>query len=303
MQSSSNDPFTGTATYEQVTSRAATIDLGYTPSSMRAGFTTLLLGENPAADARPLINLGGVEARLSGRDSLDGYSGRVWVWFHGGGYVFGSPETHIRPTSAFAKTTGCPVITPRYRLAPEHVWPAQLDDALAVVRALQNQGLEVALAGDSAGGHLAINTALALAKAQSSQNGTGTPVARLALFSPNTDRAGYNPTRAERDAFDPIVGDAFDVMLGKMCFEDMPVTDPQVSPVLGDLSLLPPTHIEVGGTELLRDDSLAFYAFAKRAGAEITLHETPEAFHMWQVWGPWLEEGQESLERVAAMTR
>lgn len=295
MESKQPGPFSGTVSYDQVTSRAATIDLGDTPTSMREGFTRLLLGDYPAQDDRPLLNLGGVEARLSGRDSLEGYSGRVWVWFHGGGYVFGSPETHIRPTSAFAKTTGCPVVTPRYRLAPEHVWPAQVDDAVAVAKALQEKGLEVCLAGDSAGGHLAINTALVLAKAK-------TPVSRLALFSPNTDRAGYNPTRAERDAFDPIVGDAFDVMLAKMCFGDTPVTDPQCSPVLADLSLLPPTHIEVGGTELLRDDSLAFYAFAKRAGAKITLHETPEAFHMWQVWGPWLAEGTESLIRAGKMS-
>jgi len=295
MNSSEHGPFKGTVTYNEVTSRAATIDFGDTPASMRAGFTRLLLGDHPAKDERPLLNLGGVEARLSGRENLENYQGRVWVWFHGGGYVFGSPETHIRPTTAFAKTTGCPVVTPRYRLAPEHVWPAQVDDATAVVRALQKQGFEVALAGDSAGGHLAINTALVLAKA-------GNPVAQLALFSPNTDRAGYNPSRAVRDEFDPIVGDDFDVMLAKMCFGDTPVTDPQCSPVLADLSLLPPTHIEVGGTELLRDDSLAFYAFAKRAGAKITLHETPEAFHMWQVWGPWLKEGRESLDRTAKMT-
>ncbi len=295
MHPNSHLPFTGQVSYSEVTERAATIDLGDTPASMRKGFERLLLGENPLSDDRPIIQLGAVEARISGLENLDGYQGRVWIWFHGGGYVFGSPETHIRPTSAFAKTTGCPVVTPRYRLAPEHKWPAQLDDAIAVAQALQQQGYEVALVGDSAGGHLAINTALVLAKA-------GTPAARLALFSPNTDRAGYNPTRAQRDAFDPIVGDAFDVMLAKMCFGDTSVSDPQCSPVLGDLSLLPPTHIEVGGTELLRDDSLVFYAFAKRAGAQITLYETPKAFHMWQVWGPWLKEGVESLERAASKT-
>jgi len=191
----------------------------------------------------------------------------------------------------------------RFTRDAENVWPAQLDDATAVVRALQEQGFEVALAGDSAGGHLAINTALEMAASPEVVEGeAGSTVAQLALFSPNTDRAGYNPTRAERDDFDPIVGDDFDVMLAKMCFGDTPVTNLQCSPVLADLSLLPPTHIEVGGTELLRDDSLAFYAFAKRAGAKITLHETPEAFHMWQVWGPWLKEGVESLERAAKMT-
>ncbi len=295
MESKHRGPFEGKVSYEQVIERAATIHLGDTPATMRRGFTKLMLGENPAPDTRPLITLGGVEARLDGVDSLQGYQGRVWVWFHGGGYVFGSPETHIRPTSAFAKTSGCPVVTPRYRLAPETSWPGQIDDALAVVRALQNQGMEVCLAGDSAGGHLAINTALVLAKAEN-------PVARLALFSPNTDRTGHNPTRAHRDEFDPIVGNEFDVMLAQLCFRNIPDTDSQASPVLADLSVLPPTHIEVGGRELLRDDSLVFYAFAKRAGASITLHETPLAFHMWQIWGPWLEEGTLSLQRAAKMS-
>ena len=291
MNESPNGPFSGTVTYDRVSDRAQTIDLGDTPTSMRKGFDRLMLGDDPPSDDRPEVKLGDVACKLSGVRNLDEGAGPVWVWFHGGGYVFGSPETHARVTEAFAKTSGEPVVVPRYRLAPEHPWPAQLEDGVAVARALQAKGFDVSLGGVSAGGHLAINVALVLAKA-------GTPAKRLALFSPNTDRTGLNATRAVRSAMDPIVDDAFDAKLGRWTFPDVPDDDVEQSPVLADLSLLPRTHIEVGERELLRDDSTVLYAFAKRAGAEITLHEEPRAFHMWQMWTPWLREGTESIERM-----
>lgn len=287
-------PFQEPVTYDQVTSRAQGIDLGDTPGSMRAGFTQLLLGEHPEPDTRPLIRVGGIEARLSGADSLEQAQGSVCIWLHGGGYVFGSPETHARVQDRFAEALGYPVLGLRYRLAPEHVWPAQLEDVTAAVHALQERGLKVLLAGDSAGGHLAINAALECAQSNKE-------VAGLALFSPNTDRSGLNTTRAVNDEHDPIVGDAFDTKLAHMCFPPTAWQNhhPQVSPVLADLSVLPRTHIEVGGRELLRDDSILLFAMARRAGADVSLHETPEAFHMWQVWVPWLSEGAKSLDRAA----
>ena len=290
--------FPGPVDYDAVTARAHTIDLGDTPTSMREGFAELLLGQSPEADDRPTLRLGQREARLSGAQTLDGYTGTVVVWLHGGGYVFGSPETHRRVADRFAEACGLPVAALRYRLAPEHPWPAQLDDAVAAVRDLHARGCQVILAGDSAGGHLCVNTALACAK-------TEHPVKALALFSPNTDRSGLNTTRAANTERDPIVDDAFDTMLARMCFPpaEWPTDHPQNSPVRADLSLLPPTHIEVGGRELLRDDSTVFFAFAKTAGADISLHETPEAFHMWQVWTPWLVEADESLGRVGDWVR
>ena len=291
-------PFSGTVDYDAVTTRAQTIDLGDSPAEMRRGFERLLLGDSPAADTRPLVGLGGVEARLSGAASLTDYSGRVGVWFHGGGYVFGSPETHRRVVDAFAEALGHPVVAPRYRLAPEHAWPAQLDDARAVVRALQQRGNTVLVAGDSAGGHLALNLAIALGRA-------GHPPAGVALFSPNTDRSGLNATRALHSETDPIVDDGFDGELAMLCFEPsgLPLDHPEVSPVYADLSVLPRTHIEVGGRELLRDDATVLHAFAKRAGADVTLHEEAAAFHMWQVWTPYLAPGTESLERAAEALR
>jgi len=298
MPDSPNPPFKGTIDYDAVTARARSIKFGDTPADMRAGFQRLLSGEIPKPDERPQVDVGAVTCRLSGASDLNSIQGRVVVWFHGGGYVFGSPETHRRVTTRFSQAMECPVVVPQYRLAPEHTWPAQLEDATAVVRALQVQGCSVTLAGDSAGGHLAINTALACAK-------TGDPVSALALFSPNTDRSGLNTTRAVNDDQDLMVDDAFDTQLAEMCFPPAQWANdhPQVSPVRADLSALPRTHIEIAGRELLRDDSIVFFAFAKTAGVDVTLHETPEAFHMWQVWTPWLAEAGESLERAASALR
>ena len=292
-------PFSGTIGYDEVARRAQAIELGDIPSDMRTGFHKLLLGEDPSPDDRPEITLGGIVCKLSGASSLDGYDGPVWLWFHGGGYVFGPPETHRRLADAFAIATGQPVVVPRYRLAPEQPWPSAIDDGLAVATALQELGHELRLGGVSSGGHLALNLALVLAKADKTDSRDLRPATRLALMSPNTDRTGLNSTRALRSALDPIVDDDFDARLGRMTFPDALADDPEQSPVLANLSLLPRTHIEIGERELLRDDSTVLYAFAKRAGVDISLHEEPSAFHMWQLWTPWLAEGTASIERMA----
>ncbi len=295
------DLFRGTITFDQLAERIESIDIGSTVAEMRPGFKRLMLGDDPTVDQRPVMKFNGVSARVTGRRGaenadLGGARDRVWVWFHGGGFVFGSPETHIRPTEKFAALTGDAVVSPAYRLAPEHTWPAQLEDSLAVAHALQERGYLVGLAGDSAGGQLALDTALHLAE-------EGNPAVSLALFSPNTDRTGLSETRGPNSETDPMNTDANDRQLGKMCFGDRPVQDPDVSPVLGNLGSLPRTHIEVGGLEVLLGDSKVLHRRAKDAGAPISYHETPEAFHMWQLWTPWLQEADASLSRTADALR
>ena len=292
-------PFSGRVTFADVTAHIEAVALGDTPEAMREGFARLVRGE--PADRRPPpgspATWGGVDGLTippPGREAAPGDA--FAVWFHGGGYVFGSPETHGRPAAALATASGFPVFLPRYRLAPEHPWPARRDDALAVVRAVQDTGARVALAGDSAGGHLALTTALALAR-------QGRPVAALALFSPNTDRTGLSRTRAANTPRDPMNADEDDARLARIAFGNRPDDDPEVSPVLDDLSLLPPLHVEVGGREVLLDDTRILAARAQDAGAEVALHVEPEAFHMWQLWTPWLPEADASLGRAAAFLR
>ncbi|MDT7858377.1 alpha/beta hydrolase [Rubrivirga sp. S365] len=284
-------PFDGPVTFADVQARIEAVDLGESPDEMRAAFARLMRGDDagePVPDAAT-ETWGGVDAlRLGEADGNE-----VAVWFHGGGYVFGRPETHARPAAAFAQALGVPVVLPRYRLAPEHPWPAQRDDALAAVRALQDAGRRVVLAGDSAGGHLALVTALTLA-------GEGRPVGALALFSPNTDRTGLSGTRQANTPRDAMNADDDDRQLAEMTFRDRPNDDPEVSPLLADLGRLPRTHVEVGGREVLLGDALRLAERACAAGADLSLHLTAGAFHMWQLWTPWLPAADASIRRAAA---
>ncbi len=296
-------PFHGCVSHDEVTARIKAADLGDSPPVMRKAFARLLLGD--AADTPPpigsAVKFGGIDGllmapRFDGATETAADCTPDVVWFHGGGYVFGSPETHWRVAAAIAAMARRSVFVPRYRLAPEHPWPAQLEDALAVVRALQRDGHRVTMAGDSAGGHLALTTALALAR-------EGRPVAALLLCSPNTDRSGLNTTRQANSPRDPMNDDAHDTALARLAFGDMPLKHPQVSPLLDELSLLPPTHIEVGDSEVLRDDALLLAHRGQSMGASIGCHVERGAFHMWQLWTPWLESANTSIARSAAFVR
>lgn len=299
----SDEPFHGCVSRDEVAARIEASNLGDSAPVMRQSFARLVLGA--AADAPPPVGsaakFGGIDGLLippSFDDANDVEARRApdLVWFHGGGYVFGSPATHWRVGAAIAAMAAIAVFLPRYRLAPEHPWPAQLDDALAVVRALQRDGQHVARAGDSAGGHLALTTALVLAR-------EGHPVAALLLCSPNTDRSGLNTTRRANSSRDPMNDDAQDTALARLAFGDMPAEHPQVSPLLDDLSLLPPTHIEVGEDEVLRDDALMLAQRGRSVGASIGCHVERGVFHMWQLWTPWLEPANTSIARLAAFAR
>ena len=215
------------------------------------------------------------------------------VHFHGGGYVFGSPETHARLAYELTQRLDARVFLPRYPLAPEATWPAPLNDALAACARLTGP---IVLSGDSAGGHLALVTALELAR-------RGTPVEGLVLFSPNTDRSGLSDTRERNDPLDPMVDDEGDRDLAKMCFNDMAFDHPQVSPVLDDLTLLPPLYVEAGAEEVLLGDTLVLAERTRAAGVDVTLHVEPHGLHMGQIWAPWWDVANASLDRAAAFVR
>ncbi len=224
--------------------------------------------------------------------TFEGEGGTI-VYFHGGGYAFGSPLTHARVGRGLADRTGWSVVLPDYPLAPEHRWPAQLDAALTTVTDIVGS---VVLAGDSAGGHLALVTALELAR-------RGSTVAGLILFSPNTDRSGLSTTRERNDPLNPMVDDAGDRQLAQQCFGDHSVHHRQVSPVLDDLATLPPLYLEVGADEVLLGDSLVLAQRARKAGCAVTLHVEQDGIHMGQLWEPWWPTAAASLERAATFVQ
>ncbi len=221
------------------------------------------------------------------------------LYLHGGGYFSCSPKTHRPITTAYA-LRGLKLFAPDYRLAPEHPFPAALDDALAAYQALLASGVapaNLAVAGDSAGGGLALALLLA-AKAK----GLPQP-ACAALFSPWTDLAITGTSvqvNRRRDALldGRRMGQAADFYLN-----GADARNPLISPLYGDLAGLPPLLIHVGEPEILRDDSVRLAAAARQAGIRVTLKIWDNTPHGWQLAQGFLPEARTSLDEAAAFAK
>jgi epsilon-lactone hydrolase len=218
------------------------------------------------------------------------------LYLHGGGFIACSPRTH-RPITAALALKGFRVFAPEYRLAPEHPFPAAVEDAVAAWRAARI-GLgsgRVVVAGDSAGGNLALAMMLAAREA----GDTALPDA-AALFSPATDLAGTGASlrgNSERDAM--FRGEA----LRHLAAAYLQGTDPRTplaSPLYGDLAKLPPLLIHVGEREVLRDDSIRFAERARAAGVRVELQVWPVVPHVWQFGHAAIPEARHSLAAAAA---
>lgn len=219
---------------------------------------------------------------------------RTLVYFHGGGFVIGSLDTHRDPMARLAVRAGARVLGVDYRLAPEHRFPAAHDDALAATRWVLAQGVDprsLALAGDSAGGNLAVATLCSLRDA-------GDPLpAAAALLCPWVDppaKGGSMDTNADADFGDRA-------LLYGWFLDYVPdaVRDPRVCPIDAKLEGLPPLLIQAGGAELLLDQIVAFSERAKQAGVDVSLTVEGEMFHDWQLQAQLLPEGARSMEEVA----
>lgn len=247
-----------------------------------------------------------VEAReLAGRPCEwlrnPGHRGEhVLLYLHGGGYVMGSCASHRGLASRLALACGLAAVVPAYRLAPEHPFPAGLDDAVAVYHALLASGLDarrIVLGGDSAGGGLTLATLLALRDA-----GAPLPAAAV-LLSPFTDLTCSGETLTTRAAIDPWLDPIFFDPLSRLYAGRHDRAEPLVSPLLGDLRGLPPLCIHVGDQEVLLSDSTRLAERARAAGVDVTLEVWPELWHVFQFFAPILPEAQRSLDQLAAFVR
>ncbi|WP_132252636.1 alpha/beta hydrolase [Methylobacterium segetis] len=220
----------------------------------------------------------------------DGTGPRLF-YLHGGGFVACSPRTHRPMTGAFARR-GFRVFAPAYRLAPEHPFPAGLEDALAAWEAFSAEG-PAAIGGDSAGGNLALALML-----RARDRGLPLPQAAI-LFSPATDFVGTGASYIEngqRDAmFDPEVLRA----LAPLYLGGADPIDPHVSPLYGDLAGLPPLLLHVGAREVLRDDSVRLAERARAAGVTVSLRVFPVVPHVWQFAHAYLPEARTSLNAAS----
>src|SRR6267142_6949135 len=220
----------------------------------------------------------------------------VLLYLHGGGYIGCSAQTH-RPITAGFALHGFRVYAPDYRLAPENRFPAALDDAVAAYRALLDvchEPQQIAVAGESAGGGLALSLMLALRAA-------GVPLpACAAVFSPWTDLAATGEsirTNANRCA---MFSGTDIAPTARYYLGDTDPRHPLASPLYADLADLPPLLIHVGEDEVLRDDSTRLAERARAAGVPIELKIWPVVPHAWQLAPHLIPEGRASLREAAA---
>jgi monoterpene epsilon-lactone hydrolase len=222
--------------------------------------------------------------------------GATLLYLHGGGFVIGAPRPFRYVSKTFARA-GFDVFAPAYRLAPEHPFPAAQDDALRAYQALiAARPGPIVLAGDSAGGGLALSLMLRAREA-------GVPLPKAAaLFSPWTDLAATGASTRENDASDALFTRRLIAMGGRIVANTASVRDPLLSPLYADLSGLPPLVVHAGRDEALRDDSTRLVNRARAVGVEAEIELWPDVPHGWQLM-PVPEAAQSRDKAIAFLKR
>ncbi len=262
----------------------AAMEAEATPLAADIAVTAMRLGERPA---EALVGPAGGSAGTG-------------LYLHGGGYVYGSLLSHRGLIGELARATNLRMVQLDYRLAPEHPFPAAIEDAIAAVGALYDSGVkpqDLVVMGDSAGGGLALATLIALRDAQ-----MALPRAAVVL-SPWTDLSCAGETYRSRAAIDPMIDHALACKLAGLYAGDADRRDPRLSPLFGDLSGLPPMLIQVGERETLQSDAANFAARARAAGSPVTLEEWPGMIHVWHQYYARLSAGHRAIGRIAAFLR
>jgi epsilon-lactone hydrolase len=218
------------------------------------------------------------------------------LYFHGGSFVAGSPETAMGLTAELVVRSGYTAYSVDYRLAPEHPFPAAIDDTTAVYRALLDAGHDpstIAFAGDSAGGGLTITTLL-----HAREWGLPMPAAIVA-FSPGLDNSGSGASYVTKDGIDPILTRASVQPNRDLYRADADPHNPLLSPaILADPTGFPPLLIQVGTNEVLLDDSTAMAKRARDAGVDVILDITDDVPHVFQTYTGIIDEADEAIDRA-----
>ncbi len=243
--------------------------------------------------------LGGVPGEWLRPEGAD--PGRALLYFHGGGYVLGSTRSHRHMVAALAAGAGAHAFSADYRLAPEHPFPAAVEDGAAAWRGLLESGIDpgcAVIGGDSAGGGLTVAT---LVKAR--DDGLALPAGGLCI-SPWTDMTLEAATYASKADSDPMVKkDQIERWTGVYLGADTDRRHPWASPLYADLEGLPPLLVQVGSEEVLLDDSVSLADAARRAGVEVQLTVADEMIHVWHWFDRLLDRAQDGLDEAAAFIR
>ena len=244
------------------------------------------------------VTANGVRAEWTAtpRDARDA----ALLYLHGGGYVIGSLDSHRHLAAEAGRAAGIAALALDYRLAPEHPFPAAVDDALAGYRFLLARGIKperVAIAGDSAGGGLVVAAMLAIRDAGLSQPGCGWAI------SPWVDMEAIGETMSSKAAADPTVQRAGILDMARMYLNGADPRSPLAAPLYGNLSGLAPLLIQVGACETLLDDALRLAKVAGAADVRVDLQIWPEMIHVWHLFHPELGAGRRAIEAGGAFVR
>ena len=268
-----------------------------TLEEMRAGMEA---GSFPATEAATVtsVDANGVPGEWVTVPESDG--NRRLLYVHGGGYVMGSPVTHRRLCEGIARAGECAVLNLDYRMAPEHVFPAAVDDAMAGLQFMQENGPDgpgaaesVFVGGDSAGGGLMLATLLA-----ARERGVAMPDGGVGI-SVWSDLAITGESIQTRSGVDPLITDESMVTnMAAMYLGDADPETPLASPLYADYAGLPPLILQVGDHEVLLSDTTRVAERARAAGVEVTEEVWDEMFHVWHAFAPMLPEGQQAIDRI-----
>lgn len=275
----------------------------------RLPFIRLLNGYLPLALAQRLLPIDAKRAQIPagiGRrsDSADGVpvewlipegspADRALLYLHGGGFVHGVSSLHLQMVAALAQKMNVRALMVDYRLAPQHPFPAPLEDCVAAYRWLLRQGFaaeKLVIAGDSAGGQLTLTTLMTLRDA-----GDRLPAA-AACLSPVADLSNKGPMFD--GSYDPLLHPRASKLYQRAFVAGNDPQNPLISPVYGDWHGLPPLLIHAGEDELLREDALRCEALARAAGVDVQLEIYPRMWHVWQL-NLAVPDAQQSLDVIA----
>lgn len=267
-----------------------------TIEAMRAAFAALMSGMTVPKAIVTTRTYVGVRPALLVEATHGSVPGTI-LYFHGGSFLVGSPETALSLTANLVTRTGMRAYSIDYRLAPEHPFPAAADDAFDAYRALLDDGLDpstIVFAGDSAGGGLTVITLLRARDA-------GLPMpAAIVAFSPGLDATRSGASMDSKDGIDPFFTRESLEHTGSLYLAGQDPRQPLLSPaVLADPTGFPPMLLQAGTNEVLLDDATRMAARAAAAGVDVILDITADVPHVFQAFAGRLDEADQALDRAA----
>ncbi|KUN04455.1 alpha/beta hydrolase [Streptomyces yokosukanensis] len=279
--------------------RHAPLDVGGDVAEARVVFHEMMTSVPLPPDVTAVPGqLGGVPVVTVDTPGSD--PSRVLLYFHGGAYAIGSAADATSLAADVSRRSGARAVCVDYRLAPEHPFPAAVDDAVAAYGALLDQGVpgaRIALVGESAGGGLAVATLVAVRDSGMSQPSSA------AVFSPWADLTVSGASATSKAAVDPALTPRALRTRARDYLGATPGAEPLASPVFADLTGLPPLLVQVGSHEILLDDAVRLASRAAAADVHVQLQVWPQVPHVFQAFAVMLDEADEALQSAAAFTR